>query len=206
MAKVLVITVLVFSLAGAALGEAADRLEVVKQEMSEAPCYEIKFLSIVESDVFNSVDTTEGEAYIALDGRYSVGIGDDRYVYDREFLYSYSKEQNQVTIEAFDYRNAPVEEVTFIVRLDEYYETSVIEKNREYRLVKHDSTAADLPDSLRLFIKPGKSEIERLEFFDLNEDLNRIVFRSQQAKPKCKDKELYLNYPDDASVIRLYQQ
>lgn len=206
MAKILVITVLIFSLATAVSDGAEDRFVVVKQEMSEAPCYEIKFLSIVESDVFNSVDTTEGEAYIALDGRYSVEIGGDRYVYDREFLYTYSKEQNQVTIEAFDYRNAPVEEVTFIVRLDEYYQTSVIEKNREYRLLRIDSTAADLPDSLRLFLKPGKSEIERLEFFDLNEDLNRIVFRSQKAKSECKDKELYLDYPDDASVIRLYQQ
>jgi hypothetical protein len=32
------------------------------------------------------------------------------------------------------------------------------------------------------------------------------VFRSQKAHSKCKDKKLFLDYPDDASVIRLYPQ
>ena len=205
MAKILVIAVLVVSLCGG-VSLAEDHLERVKKSMSEAQCCEFKFLSIVESDVFNSADTTEGEAYIALDGRYSVEIGDDRYVYDREFLYSYSKEQNQVTIEPFDHGNAPVEEVTFIVRLDDYYRTHEVTRDREYRLVRIDSSAAGLPDSLVLYLKSGKAEIERLEFFDLNEDLNSIVFHSQEAKAECDADKLYLDIPEDAGVIRLYHQ
>ncbi len=206
MAKTIVVAALILSLCAGGVSLAEDRLDQVKRSMSEAQCYEVKFLSIVESDVFNTVDTTKGEAYIALDGRYSVKIGDDRYVYDREFLYSYSKEQNQVTIEPFDYRNAPVEEVTFIVRLDDYFETHVVKKDREYRLLRTDTAATSLPDSLVLFLENKKAKIERLEFFDLNEDFNRIVFRSQKAKSKCSNKKLFLDYPDDASVIRLYPQ
>jgi len=206
MAKKTVIAVVTASLLAGSVSLAEDRLDEVKKSMSEAACYEIKFLSIVESDVFNSVDTAEGEAYIALDGRYSLDIGPDKYAYDREFLYSYSREQNQVTIEPFDYRNAPVEEVTFIVRLDSYYQTEVVKKDREYRLTRIDSTSADLPDSLRLFLKSGKAEIERLEFYDLNEDLNRIVFRSQKAKSKCSEKKLFLDIPDEAGIIRMYPQ
>jgi len=205
MVKTIVVAALVISLCSGGVSLAEDRLDQVKKSMSESQCYEIKFLSIVESDVFNSVDTTEGEAYIANDGRYSVEIGTDRYVYDREFLYSYSDEQKQLTIEPFDYRNAPIEEVTFIVRLDEYYETHVVEKDRQYRLLRIDTTAADLPDSLMLFLEAKKAKIDRIEFFDINEDLNRIVFRSQKAKSKCSDKKLFIKYPDDASIIRLYQ-
>ncbi|MCP4684381.1 MAG: outer membrane lipoprotein carrier protein LolA [bacterium] len=206
MVKTIVVAALTASLCLGGVSLAEDRLEQVKKSMSESQCYEIKFLSIVESDVFNSVDTTKGEAYLSLDGRYSVKIGTDRYVYDREFLYSYSKEQNQVTIEPFDHRNAPIEEVTFIVRLDEYYETHTVKRDREYRLLRIDTTGADLPDSLRLFLEPKKAKIDRIEFFDLNEDLNSIVFRSQKAKSKCSNKKLFLDYPDDASVIRMYPQ
>lgn len=206
MTKTVLLAAMVASFSLAPLTRAEDRLEELKTKMSESQCYEVKFLSIVDSDVFNTVDTTKGAAYIALDGRYSLEIGPDRYVYDREFLYSYSKEQNQVTIEAYDYRSAPVEEVTFIIRLDNYYQTRTVKKDREYHLTRIDTTKADLPDSLTLFLKKGKAEIESLEFYDLNQDLNRIVFKSQKTRSKCDEDKLFMDIPDDASIIRMYEQ
>jgi hypothetical protein len=204
MAKILAtLTLVVLPTAGVILS-AADSFEKIKASMAEAACNRFEFLSIIESDVFDSVDTTAGNAYIARDGRYSIEIGTDRYLYDLEFLYSYSQTHAQATIEKADPHVALSEEVSYITRLDEFYRTFVVRRNSEYRLVKIDSTIRTMPDSMQLVLNRDGTGLTRIEYFDSNEDLNRIVFLSHEVLRECDEAVFEAVFPDSVETIKLY--
>ena len=118
---------LLLCLAAYATSARGDSFDQIKQSMAEAGCNLFEFLSIVESDIFDVVDTTVGRAVIARDGRYSIEIGTDHYLYDLEFLYNYSRVHNQVTVERPNPDLILGEEVSFITRLDEFYRSFVVE-------------------------------------------------------------------------------
>jgi len=73
------ILVLICLFSGSGLSQ-ADPLEELKKNMSEADCSRFEFISILESEIFDSVDSTLGSALIASDGRYRVTIGPDEYL------------------------------------------------------------------------------------------------------------------------------
>jgi hypothetical protein len=121
-------------------------------------------------------------------------------------LYSYSKPNNQVTIEQLDPRVTQSEEIAFITRLDDYYRTLPGTDNA-YRLMLVDSTARSLPDSMEVVLAQdasGNPRLDFLEYFDINEDLNRIVFKSQTFAKECDSAGFEPNFPDSVEVIRLY--
>ena len=54
-------------LSGSSFG--GDRFDDLKKELSSAECSYFEFISITESDIFESVDSINGSAWMARDGR-----------------------------------------------------------------------------------------------------------------------------------------
>jgi len=145
----------------------------------------------------------EAEATIAEDGRYLINLGRDQYLYDLEFLYSFSSENNQVTIDKANGMEAH-EELSFIKRLDESYRSFVLEPDSRYRLLKSSAQESNIPDSLLLFLRSDSLLLDRIEYYDINEELNRIIFQEQIVQDSCPDLLFVPNYPDSVEVIRLF--
>ncbi|MEW5796743.1 MAG: hypothetical protein AB1772_10340 [Candidatus Zixiibacteriota bacterium] len=187
----------------AAAQEPGDPFEQVKANMIRAACCRFEFLSIIESQVFESVDTTEGMALIAADGRYFIRVGSDQYLKTADKLYSYSGQENQVTVEVVSDNASSHETVSFVTRLDDYYSASERTPDREYYLARRDSSASNLPDSMIVVLTGKKPRLERLEYYDINDDLNRIVFTGVEYLDRCDGSTFMPRFPDSAQVINL---
>jgi hypothetical protein len=183
---------------------AEDALGRIERSLADATCCQFRFLSVVESEVFGTVDTAKGEACLAQDGRYAITIGDDLYVYDKEFLRSYSASQNQVTVERVSPEAAPGEEISFVTHLSDYYHIKALKADREYYLTRIDSVAEGIPDFLRVFVSKEAERLDSLRYLDSNGDLNHIIFLSHRTLPECSSAMLSPAIPDSAEVIKLY--
>jgi len=183
--------------------DGGDRFSAIKEQLSQATCVRFEFISIIKSDIFDVVDSMAGAAYIAHDGRFNVTIGEDRYLFDMNFLYSYSAENNQVVIEKVQDIDAVSREISFITRLDELYETKTVVSGRLYRLNKKPDEKSDIPDSVTVFIDEDTLQLERLEYYDINEELNVIVIRKQQASGDCDERRFEPVFPDSVERVRL---
>ncbi len=180
-----------------------DPFAGVKASMSKAACCHYEFLSIVESKVFETIDTTQGTAVIASDGRYYITIGPDEYLKTSDSLYSYSQTESQLTVESTPPGTQSQESVSFITRLDDYYSTQVRVPQRHYFLRRTDTAAVDLPDSLTVVMTEGKARLDRLVYFDANDDLNQIVFKKCEYLDKCDEKALVPHFPGSAEIIHI---
>ena len=198
-----IVVVLACALSAGVVSE-TDPLEQIKATMAGSACCRFEFISILESTVFDSVDSTLGSALIATDGRYHIVIGPDEYLKTTEYFYSYAGEQNQVTVEKAGTGTGADEAISFITRLDDYYSTRVISPGHCYFLVRRDTTLSSMPDSLTMYLTGRPRRLDRLEYFDLNEDLNRIVFLASEYQGECDRQALTPQFPDSAEVIKLY--
>jgi hypothetical protein len=197
-------TFLLFSLLVSAAVFGGDRFDQIKKNLSEAECVNLRFLSIIESDIFDLVDTAEGTAQLGADGRYAVSLRQDKYWCDLEKLYSYSEPNNQITIERVVPGKAFVEEVSFLTRLDELYESHTLELDQKYRLLRRDVVVSGVPDSLVVTINRDSLTIATIEYFDVNEEPNRIVLLKQETISACPDSAFVPIYPDSTEVIELF--
>lgn len=199
MKKILTFIIIIFGLFQ--LAQAADRFDEIKKELSKEGCWQFEFISIIESDIFDTVDSADGEAYIASDNRYRVSVGSDSFWSDGKLFYSYSVEADQLIIEK---DGGGVEnEISFIIKLDEFYRTYSIEKNKKYRLIRRDKIEGDMPDSLIIQIDSKDLLIESIEYFDINEELNRIIFHQQLYNTECIDSGFVPNLPDSVERVKL---
>jgi len=175
----------------------------IKANLARPGCHLFEFLSIVESQVFDQVDTAEGIAYIASDGRYNIQIADEVYLNDLIHTYSFSESTGQVIVEKFDSSSAPTgEEFSFVLKMDEFYETYSAGK-RAYRLLKRDDASAAYPDSLLVRIDKAGLRLEQLEYFDVNEELTRIIVLAQTYQESCDTLRFVPSFPESAEVIKL---
>jgi outer membrane lipoprotein-sorting protein len=193
---------LVFLAAGSTVG--ADRFEQIKKNFEKADCAHFAFLSLLESEIFERVDTAQGTAYIANDGRYRVTIGGDEYLYDSHLLYSYSRENNQVTVETVDTLSKASEQITFVTHLDDYYMTKAIVPDKEYRLDRKSKTAENIPDSMLVFLESDSLKLKSIEYYDINDELNRIIFTEQNTLPACDSTIFQPDFPDSVETINLW--
>ena len=189
-------------LAGSALAE-KDPFEQIKAAMAGAACCHFEFISIIESEVFESVDSTNGSAMLAADGRYFIKVGSDEYLRTPDRLYSYSSDENQVTVERVDPAGVTDETVSFITRFDTYYRTVPRKPGHEYFLIRLDS-ASSLPDSVTVIVSSKKPQLESLEYLSDNADFNRIVFLSREYQATCDERFLTPHFPDTVEVIELF--
>ncbi|KAA3636876.1 MAG: hypothetical protein DWP97_01860 [Calditrichaeota bacterium] len=179
----------------------ADNFDKLKVKLSKTPCISFELLSVIESDIFESVDTTYSEAIISMDGRYSIKAGDEEYNFDRNLYYTYSKSNNQVILEK-SYSEAN-DNVIFLTKLDELYKSYILTPDLKYKLVKVDSIESDSPDSLIIELQKKKAELKQIQFYDINEDLNRLIFLKQNYLNKCSDSIFTPVYPDSVDVVKL---
>lgn len=186
-------------------GFAGDRFDDLKKKLSSAKCSHFEFVCITESDIFESVDSINGSAWMARDGRYSVNLGTDKYLFDGELLYTYSAENEQVVIEKVDpEHNALGAEVSFIIHLDEYYRSRVIQPDREYTLFRLDSAQTSIPDTLQLFLDVQTGRISRLIYYDENKDRQQILISAQKLYDRCQPESFNPKWPDGTEIVKLY--
>lgn len=181
----------------------SGRFDAVKERLASAACVRLDFINIIHSDIFDIVDSTFGSACLASDGRYRVMLGDDTYLYDGTDLHSYSKENNQVVIEAIDPDADAGSEVTFLTHLEEFFETSAPASGNSYRLRRRKHSVGDLPDSMTVILDPEKLQIDRLEFFDINDEFNIIELLNQQLDSACTEADFTPNFPDSVETVKL---
>jgi hypothetical protein len=182
----------------------AEALEDIKTRMALADCCRFEFITILENEVFDAVDTTEGVAYIASDGQYRLAIGPDEYLRTVDKLYIYATENNQVTIERAGPTSPAEAGISFITRLDSFYQSEIVEPGKQYRLERLDEATDNLPKLMTLFLSADAAEFERLEYLDQNDELNRIVFKTSVFLSECDRSVLEPRYPDSTEMIKLY--
>lgn len=188
----------------AVLSEAAraDTFDKLKESLRSAACISVDFLSIVSSDVFESTDSTVGSAYLGRDGRYQVRLGPDQYVFDGALLYSISTENNQVVIDSADTADALATEVSFLARLDEFYTTRILEPNRQYLLGRLPGAPKSIPDSMHLWLRDRRAELERLTYRDDNGDPVTLEIRRLRTSPACDNRRFIPDLPPTMERIR----
>lgn len=182
----------------------ADAFDKIKKDLSTAQCITVSFISVLESSIFESVDSTAGTAQIAADGRYFIKLGEDIYLATAEELFSYSAGNNQVTVEPIDPTAIANTEITLLRSLDESYNSTILTSDSVYRLIRRSETASGLPDSLVVFLNPDRTLIDRLEYFDINEELNRILIRELATSSACDSSLFVPAFPDTVEIIELF--
>ena len=198
-------TTLTFCIFVSAINSAAgeDKFDSLKVRMKETECSNFQFTSIIESEVFLTVDSIDGSAWIAKDGRYAVKIGGDHYLFDGDYLHSYSSDNEQVVIETIDSGTTTGNEVLFIVRLDELYVSSTQIPNREYILRKKPDQHGNSPDSLRLFLSDISGDLTRISYFDENEDRHLILIEKMELKDECLPSLFEADWPPGTDIVKL---
>jgi outer membrane lipoprotein-sorting protein len=181
----------------------ADSFDKIKADLANSDCTRFEFISILESSIFDVVDSTEGQAYIASDGRYNIIVTGDQYLFDGVNLYSYSAENNQVVIETLDSGYVKSDEISYITRLDDYYQTMVVTPDRQYRLLRRPGVLGDIPDSMTVWVNSTRMVLELITYLDVNEELNRIVIKNQTVDSKCLENSFEPTFPDSVERIKL---
>ncbi len=187
----------------AATAIAADSFEKVKSQFANATCVHIEFISIIDSDIFNTVDSIYGVADIAQDGRFYVRIGAEEYLYDNQNLYTYSVHTNQVIIDQPLNNLFAGSEIAMITRMNEYYDTETIQTDASYRLYKKRAEDTGLPDTVTVQLQEDTGQIAWLRYLDINRDPNTILMRHQRVSDDCDSSLFIPSFPDSAERVRL---
>ena len=180
-----------------------DHFTELKQQLKDTGCVSIELISVFESSVFDTIDSTDGLAIISRDGRYSIRLGTDLYLYDLQKSYSYSEGTNQVIIEDVADPEMLGKEISFVKNIDELYTTKTLKKNKIYKLIRidRDDKFSDTPDSMLIYIS-NNNRFDSLSFYDINEDLNFIYFINQEISDTCEDSYFIPDFPDSVEKVR----
>lgn len=197
MKKIIFLLLILFPLQNAF----SDSFEKIKEKLKNAGCMHYQFISVIESDIFDTVDSTYGEAHISRNGQYYIAIGDEAYTYDLKHYFTYVALNNQLIIEKGDGNSN--DDILFITKLDEFYKSYILLPDLEYRLLKKEKVIGDFPDSLIVKTDKKSQVIKEISFFDINDELNRIIFISQKYQSLCDDSLFIPNYPDSVERVKL---
>ena len=181
---------------------AGDRFAKTMEQMSSGTCLFIEFESVIISDIFDSQDTTTGTLILASDGRYSLLMGEDTYLFDGTYLYSYSPVNEQVVIELED--QTITGEITFITRLDKLYKAEVLTPDKKYRLLKQGENSNEYPDTLIVTLNSDSYRIDTMEYYDINDEKNIITITTQHELTPCADSLFEEHFPPSIERIKLF--
>ncbi|MFH2037384.1 MAG: hypothetical protein ABIJ45_13355 [Candidatus Zixiibacteriota bacterium] len=179
----------------------ADDFDDIKKNYTQSAAIQLKANIILISEVFGDADTTKSQILIADDGRYRAEMNDDIYLFDGICVYEYSFENAQATVKCLKEGEAFDNQMFFIKNLDNYYTTNIIIPNQEYSLIKKDTSFTAFPDSLEVYIKD--SHISRIEYFDINDDLNRVILNSDSILNLVNDSLFLIDFPDSVEIIKM---
>ena len=200
------LTLLVCALMGLWTGgdARADKFDIIKNTLASGACTRLEFWSVIESEIFDQVDSTRCQAYVAADGRYRLELGPDTYVATGDKLYSYSPANNQVTVETMAPEQGVSSEISVMTRLDVYYKTVIIDPDSRYLLTLRPADAGSLPDSLDVFLDSRARRIEQITYYDINEELNRLVFIEMVPLDTCDTTRFVPDFPDSVETVELW--
>ena len=200
-AIVLLVAVLMWP--GSAASE-QDPFDGLATQLSRAACIHIRFLHIVESQIFNDVDSLPGSAVIDQNGRYRIELPNDEFVCDGTFIHSYSRPNNQVVIEkAGPAGSSARHDLLFLAHLKDYYDITPVDTGSTYRLTMTDSRQTTLPDSMVAFVTGNPARLDYFDYFDINEDRNRLIIESLSTERPCHDSLFAPTWPDSVDRVKL---
>jgi len=181
----------------------ADKFDSIKSKIELSALVHVEVIIAIESEIFNAIDSTIGDIYIAGDGRYSARLGDDLYLNDGLYQWEYIAENNQVARQLIKDNDQSEGLLAFYKNLDNYYQTRTISSDYQYQLYRLNESDDALPDSMTVFLASEDSRISRIEYFDLNDDLNKIYFMAESFSDKIPDHLFDIDFPDSAEIINL---
>ncbi len=181
----------------------ADSFDDIKAKLRGSECVHIQFVSVVSSSIFESVDTARGDATFGRSGKYRINLRKDTYLFDGADLYSFSYDNQQVTIEKVDSGQQFGAEVSFITRLDEIYKTRILRPDSLYRLVKIARGYSGVPDSMIVTIDRRNHRIGKIEYLDVNDEPTSVVFLDEATSATCNPAEFRPDFPDSVQVVKL---
>ncbi len=204
MYKYLSIIVPVFTMMVAwSTAEANDRFDLLIERLNSAKCLSMRFVSVIKSDIFDDIDSTSGELYVASDGRFFLDAGSDQFLFDGSNIYTYSESANQVIIETPVDSESTSREFSFLLMLDRLYSIEPITPNREYQLRIKTHTSETYPDSMVVHIDDSDQILKRLEYYDINDELNTIIVNWMKLSTACRSSQFIPSFPDSVERVKL---
>ncbi len=193
--------ILLFLILTPMLSVFADSYDKIKEKLKNSQCMHYQIIAVVKSDIFETVDSTYGEVHISKNGRYNITLGEESYLYDLKNYYTYVVANNQVIVEKGDGNSN--DDILFITKLDEFYKSHILIPDLEYRLKKKENIIGDFPDSLIIKTDKKSHEMKEISYYDINDELNRIIFLKQSYNSFCEDSLFIPNYPDSVERVKL---
>ena len=181
----------------------ADRFSQVKNRIDSAAVVRFEVLITIESKIFNDIDSLPGLIILAEDGRYRAELNNDIYFNDGITNWEYSAENNQVTKRELLEGEEIGNQLSFFKNLDSFYKTSIIEQGLIYKLIKIDGSDEALPDSLTVKLDKTESKIFKIEYFDINDDLNSVYMLKENYEDKIEEDLFIFDLPDSVEIITL---
>ena len=175
----------------------------IKDRLNSAPQTKMSFLNLVVSDVFETTDTTRGEIVFTSDGLYSTIIGPDHYIFDGRCLWEYSALYNQATKNCVQPGQPVDESFLFFLRLDRDYLTHERIADSIYALTAREGTESGAPDSMVVVINPELKRIVEFSYYDINEELNRILVLEEISFETADSSLFKANFPDSTEIVNI---
>ena len=182
---------------------AVDKFDMIKSKLDSAKIVQLDLIIAVNSKVFDEIDTTYGKIYFSDDGCYIANLDDDIYLYDGTYNWEYSAENNQATKQKLGQNEQTDNRLSFFKNINKYYKSEILQSDKKYRLIKLNDADEALPDSLIIFLNKTGSSISRLEYFDLNGDLNKIIITDEKYSDQPDSDLFKINLPDSVEIIDL---
>lgn len=180
-----------------------DLLENIKKDWSAAKLIRFDVLIAVESEVFNTVDSTSGNIVIAEDGRYRANIGDELFLFDGKCIWEVSFANLQATRQCLKEGERFENRLIFLKDINSYYRTASSIKGDGYLLVKNQGIGEALPDSINLYLDRKAGRISFLEYYDLNSEKNTVFLHDVKLQSEVEDKIFEYLPSDSIEVITL---
>ncbi len=180
-----------------------DRFENIKRSLTSAKQVKLEVAVAVTSKIFNDVDSSRGQVFIADDGRYFAHLGQDIYIFDGKCIWEISTEYHQATKKCLKDGEKFENRLVFLKNMNDYYNTVPVKRDLVYHLVRKDSEESPLPDSMTIFLDKSANRISRIDYYDLNDDLNRVYLLSEKSNAIIDDTLYRFKLPDSTEVITL---
>ncbi len=180
-----------------------DKFSLIKNRINSATIVRFDVLITIESRIFNDIDSLTGQILLAKDGRYRAELGGDIYLNDGKTNWEYSAENNQATKRELLEEEITDNRLSFFKDLDSYYKSSPIKQDLIYKLIKLDNSDEALPYSMTVYLTSKTHQISKIEYFDLNEDLNSVYITEEFYEDIIEDNIFDINLPDSVEIISL---
>jgi outer membrane lipoprotein-sorting protein len=181
----------------------SDRFDEIKKGLSDARLVDFEVAATIDSKVFDQTDSSNGQITIADDGRYFARMNDDIYLFDGKCIWEISLENKQATKQCLKDGESFENRLFFLKNLDQYYATSPIKKGKEYFLRRIDKESNSLPDSIKIYLDNSGKKLSRLEYFDLNGDINRVHIIKETISDSIIARRFEINLPDSIEIINI---